>query len=75
MMKRVLIGLSLCVLVLVGSGVAMADGALTLDWWTLGGGGGYEVSGNYELYSAVGVWYETPSLTGSQLYLPVISRQ
>ncbi len=39
---------------LVLAGVVLANGASDIDWWVLGGGGGYTAAGNYTLNVTIG---------------------
>lgn len=62
-MKRTLILLTSVVL-LVLAGVVLANGAPTINWWTIGGGGGHAEAGIYALDATVGQTVTGVAMTG-----------
>ena len=52
--KKLLLLLILFSLLLVGSGLVTANGGLSLDWYSLDGGGGLSVGDEYDLMGVVG---------------------
>lgn len=55
-MRRLVILLTLVAL-LVLTGVVLANGAPTIDWWVIGSGGGHVEAGIYALDATVGQAY------------------
>ena len=53
-MKRRLVFLLALTLVLLGTGVALAQGGYELSWWTAPGGGGLSAGTGYSLSGAIG---------------------
>lgn len=49
---------------LVLAGVVLANGASDIDWWVLGGGGGYTAAGNYTLNVTIGQPVAGDAMTG-----------
>jgi hypothetical protein len=54
MKRTVTIVLTILVSLFLVSGVALANGTPTIDWYVIGGGGGQETVGSLTLYNTVG---------------------